>query len=85
MSVSFSGRCFCVITGASQGFGRCLAVAFAQALSAGSSSLVDLVLTARGREGERLEQVHVQHVVKKNVTFAKLVIEAVFAPSLLQL
>lgn len=53
--MSFSSRAYCVITGASRGYGRCLAVSFAQAFSTSGSPHVDLVLTARNREGENRE------------------------------
>jgi short-subunit dehydrogenase len=52
MAVSFSSSTYCIITGASRGYGQCLAVSFAETFCGGGAPHVDLVLTARNRGGE---------------------------------
>lgn len=47
LAVDLKNKCFCVITGASQGIGRALAVEFAQKMESGSV----MVLMARNKDG----------------------------------
>eukprot|EP00118_Oscarella_pearsei_P003184 m.13339 g.13339 ORF g.13339 m.13339 type:complete len:266 (+) comp24696_c0_seq1:1182-1979(+) len=62
MTFSFSHSSFLLITGASQGYGRSLAILFAQKFFEASPSTVRIVLTARSADGlEETKQLIAKH------------------------